>query len=430
MTASASNVPEISVYDRMCWSEAQLEQALLGGGHRRELSAYFGSAEYVALESLARRAARTPQRHATHVYILPGIMGSQLGWRREPLPPDLLWLDPVDIERGRLAELDWRAGAALTTLGAITYSYLPLKLRLRAAGFAVSVYDYDWRRDLLEMAAPLALRWQEDPYENIALIGHSMGGLLARAALRLPGAERVRRLVTLGTPHGGSIAAVQALRATYPVVCRLAALDKLHSAEFLTDAVFKHFPSLYQLLPQAAAGIDVFDIAQWPRTGPRPDPALLQAARAFRTHIAAADARFVSIIGTGQRTVMGLGLKRGQFSYEVGSGGDGTVPAAAAHIDGARAYYLRCEHSELPRHPQIAAAIVDVLLRGRTGKLATRKSTSSGRQVQVTDAQLRRSFGRKIDWHTLSAEERRLYLNRLNRPPPQYYPQPKALSSR
>jgi pimeloyl-ACP methyl ester carboxylesterase len=42
---------------------------------------------------------------------------------------------------------------------------------------------------------------------DVALVCHSMGGLVARAYLRRNGGERVRRLVTIGTPHHGSVLA-------------------------------------------------------------------------------------------------------------------------------------------------------------------------------------------------------------------------------
>lgn len=41
--------------------------------------------------------------------------------------------------------------------------------------------------------------------ERLALVGHSMGGLVARAYLRRYGAERVALTMTLGTPHHGSV---------------------------------------------------------------------------------------------------------------------------------------------------------------------------------------------------------------------------------
>ncbi|HKE38863.1 MAG TPA: alpha/beta fold hydrolase [Casimicrobiaceae bacterium] len=42
---------------------------------------------------------------------------------------------------------------------------------------------------------------------QVLLIGHSMGGLVARAYLRHFGSERVGRIITIGTPHHGSVLA-------------------------------------------------------------------------------------------------------------------------------------------------------------------------------------------------------------------------------
>src|SRR5262249_34888300 len=39
---------------------------------------------------------------------------------------------------------------------------------------------------------------------SVVLVGHSMGGLVARAYVRRFGAARVSRIVTIGTPHHGS----------------------------------------------------------------------------------------------------------------------------------------------------------------------------------------------------------------------------------
>jgi len=42
---------------------------------------------------------------------------------------------------------------------------------------------------------------------RVAIVAHSMGGLVARAWMRAHGSARVARLVTLGTPHGGTVLA-------------------------------------------------------------------------------------------------------------------------------------------------------------------------------------------------------------------------------
>ena len=50
--------------------------------------------------------------------------------------------------------------------------------------------------------------------ERVVLVGHSMGGLVARAYLRRFGAARVEKLITIGTPHHGSV-----LSHLFPGVC-------------------------------------------------------------------------------------------------------------------------------------------------------------------------------------------------------------------
>jgi pimeloyl-ACP methyl ester carboxylesterase len=43
--------------------------------------------------------------------------------------------------------------------------------------------------------------------ERVVLVGHSMGGLVSRAYLRRFGSDRVAKLITIGTPHHGSVLA-------------------------------------------------------------------------------------------------------------------------------------------------------------------------------------------------------------------------------
>jgi pimeloyl-ACP methyl ester carboxylesterase len=410
----------------MCWPEEQLEHALASGEHRRELAAYLGQGEYTNLAGLARKAAAVRSRaDLPTVYLLPGILGSQLGLPRAAgEPPDVLWLDPDDIVNGRLAELHPEHPTGLTPLGAVIYNYLALKLRLKAAGYPVVLYDYDWRADVLSLGRALAARLNSDPAEHLVLVGHSMGGLLARAALaacdRAFGPARIQRVIGIGAPHGGSIAAVQALRATYPVVCRLAAIDRQHDAQALTMNVFRHFLSLYQMLPPDTAMLDLFDAANWPQGGATPDAALLRQARSFSSQLAAADQRFYSIIGTGQRTVTGLRLQNSQFLYEISSAGDGTVASSRATLPGARVYSLRREHSELPRSPTVASALIDLLRSGDTRRLRRGVIEQAGPRVCLTDAALASELGHKVDWHKLAVGERRRYLDRISAAPAIY----------
>jgi len=64
-------------------------------------------------------------------------------------------------------------------------------------------------RSLADLLDELIAAWPVEP-EQIALVGHSMGGLVARSACHqaaqdgLPWARRVRHVVSLGTPHLGA----------------------------------------------------------------------------------------------------------------------------------------------------------------------------------------------------------------------------------
>src|SRR5688572_4831142 len=118
---SRPDVPldHITPYDRCSWSDTVVERLLFTGEHARELIGYFGNDEYYELVKLARQAQLVPLTpDAPHVYIVPGIMGSQLGRvRPAPSPCDVLWLDPIDISVGHLAQLRLPSRGDVISLG-------------------------------------------------------------------------------------------------------------------------------------------------------------------------------------------------------------------------------------------------------------------------------------------------------------------------
>lgn len=76
----------------------------------------------------------------------------------------------------------------------LTLNYSPLTGDIRAAA-----------KDLAEQVEQLVA---DSGYERVHVIGHSLGGLIARYYVqRLGGHDRVHTLVTLGTPHGGTMPA-------------------------------------------------------------------------------------------------------------------------------------------------------------------------------------------------------------------------------
>ena len=85
-----------------------------------------------------------------------------------------------------------------------------LQWRLRAAGYdrVVSLNTPAWReldRLVDEIATAVAKVRHASGADRVHLVGHSMGGILARCYLQRPdGADTVSGCVTLGTPHRGT----------------------------------------------------------------------------------------------------------------------------------------------------------------------------------------------------------------------------------
>ena len=235
-------------------------------------------------------------------------MGSQLGLARAaPLPNDIVWLDPLDIQRGRLAAL--RLPASCTDRAARRRAVLlPAAEAVSAGGGLRRRTSTTTTGDcsIVQSGRALAARLRALRPARVAIVAHSMGGLVSRAALALEHTRHIERLVLLGTPNCGSFAAVQALRGTYAVVRKVARLAQQASAESLAAEVFNTFPSLYELLPWGScsvAGGDLFDARSWPAAGPRPRVELLEAARATQCQLAPPDERFAVIAGVGAETV-------------------------------------------------------------------------------------------------------------------------------
>ena len=85
---------------------------------------------------------------------------------------------------------------------------------LRRRGFRnLSTFDYglltrDVRTAAVDLAAAIERVADRTGYEQIHVVGHSLGGLIARYYIqRLGGDSRVHTLVTLGTPHAGTVLA-------------------------------------------------------------------------------------------------------------------------------------------------------------------------------------------------------------------------------
>jgi pimeloyl-ACP methyl ester carboxylesterase len=113
-------------------------------------------------------------------------------------------------------------------------------------------FAYDWRRDnraaarrLQNMGAKWLKAWRETgpskEKAQLVLVGHSMGGLVARYFLEaLGGWVDARALITFGTPYRGSVKALDYVSNGY--------LKNFASLSPVTELV-RSFTSTYQLMP-------------------------------------------------------------------------------------------------------------------------------------------------------------------------------------
>jgi len=404
-------MPEASIPSIGDLHDDQIVALLRSGAHAALLIAYFGEPEYRELCQLAKLAATRRKPRGRRVFVLPGIMGSRLGLvaRRSY---SLVWLHPTAVANGSLLQLAIPGSRALRAVGVMLPGYLKLRLRLEIAGFRPVFCPFDWRRDLDQLARSFARTIERSGERKALVVGHSMGGLVARAALAYD-KRRIARLIQLGAPNDGSFAPLQALRAVYPTVRKIAALDRNHTAEHLARTVYHTLPGLYQMLPSAlsATDPDLFDQRSWPTDDLAPDPKLLARARKIRARLPVATDRCSVIAGVGQETIVSVALRDDGFQYEYRAEGDGTVPLARAQWNDAATWFVQENHGALTQNDSVLAAVADILKTGDTRRLrTTAPRTGEGAGRIVTDAELRACALRKVQWETLSLDSRRRIL--------------------
>lgn len=97
------------------------------------------------------------------------------------------------------------------TFGSMPYQ--PLKFALESSGYQVQVLDtegIDLPADAQQIAGAVSRARAADPDGDVALVGHSVGGLSSRYYLKqLGGADQVARYVAIGTPQYGNPAACE-----------------------------------------------------------------------------------------------------------------------------------------------------------------------------------------------------------------------------
>ena len=307
------------------------------------------------VKPIAREVSRGPAGPRPVVFVLPGIMGSELAVGGEKV-----WMSLPALFLGGLARL--RVGGGQIVAKGVYAPYYAELIEYLADTHKVIPFPYDWRLSPEIEARRLAAAVEQEVREAAAgqpvrIVAHSMGGLVARSMIaqhpeRWSMVTKVKgaRLVMLGTPNGGSYSITQLIVGQSSTIRRLALADVKNGKRALLD-VISRFPGVLSLLPAPGDGTEDYLRAEtWQAfrkgagdewTPPRKED--LEDVRRFRESLAGAaadEATMVYVAGQAPETLTGMYVKSGKVRFTCSNRGDGQVPWDTGIPAGLKAWYM------------------------------------------------------------------------------------------
>jgi pSer/pThr/pTyr-binding forkhead associated (FHA) protein len=297
------------------------------------------------------------------VVFVPGFMGSELWRGNERVWPQVRYLftDPDLFLYSENSPLEARG---LLQEVVIVPNLIKLEQYGRLGDYLIEElgyerdkdyfeFFYDWRQDIRRSSRRLAEMVASLPVRGpVVLIAHSMGTLVSRYYVEcLGGKDRVSRLLLIGGPHQGTPTAVTSLAMGANLLPFGLLGDRLRR-------LISSFPSIYQILPTYACGIDqngehinMLDNEQWLSSE---QVHMLRDARRFRAELGTTSSiPAVSIFGYGSKTISGLSLQRDgkgawtSVSYNSSVEGDDTIPAKSGILKNSEIHPVQQHHGTL-----------------------------------------------------------------------------------
>ena len=188
------------------------------------------------------------------IIVIPGICGSELGTDAIKYWLPTTWED-LTLQNLHFSDngvplnnsIDtWKFGYGV--LG--TYTYLVTRLQDECAGYDVQYFPYDWRYGNTATAGKLQTFINDNQYDSVVLVAHSMGGLVVSEYIKdAANKAKVEKVITLGTPFLGSAKALNAIEnGEFLDPFTWTTIDNR-----LIKPMAKNLPSIYELLPVEAS---------------------------------------------------------------------------------------------------------------------------------------------------------------------------------
>lgn len=255
-------------------------------------------------------------------------------------------------------------------------------------------FSYDWRLDIKTLAFDLDDKIKEIKLQtgadNVDIVAHSMGGLLAKEYLNNYGGASVDKFIDLGTPHTGA-----------PKAFKILNYGDNFDASFLfgifglnrqkVKEISQNMPSVYQLLPSESYfdesdpnyryyvwnGIDGNDRLTFDETlvymkAEGRNELLLNRAQEFHEEVDGLNPSgygvdTYNIVGCGTPTLGQfyiLGKEGDKYIYNIKMiNGDGTVPLRSAEaLEATETYYVKnAQHALMPSTSGVKELVASLL---------------------------------------------------------------------
>jgi tetratricopeptide (TPR) repeat protein/pimeloyl-ACP methyl ester carboxylesterase len=342
------------------------------------------------------------------VIMLPGIMGSNLTQKDKEI-----WLHYGRILTGGLINLGYSNVNKVVADSVVKTSYYKLYKWL-SSKYDVVVYPFDWRKPLPECASEFNIKIKSllNIGQPIKIIGHSMGGLLARDFILNHNdtwqdlkTSKGFRMLFLGSPLGGSFRIPSVLFGEDAIIQKLSKLDLFHTKEGLLK-MFSQFPGILALLPLTTDPKNDFaKIETWENmrsyfgksNWPLPLQTDLDYFKNYRDNILKKRddidySSMVYIAGKDKMTPCGYYLDKippkKQLYFLYTSEGDQSVTWESGIpkqlIEANAVYYSRVTHGALANEPDLFNAIEEILSTGQTKLIRNTKPLLRGEEKVFT----------------------------------------------
>jgi pimeloyl-ACP methyl ester carboxylesterase len=396
---------------------------------KSEVQAWMGPDAFQQFLSFAPSPASHLGVGPKNILFAPGVMGCTLESKGLG---GVWWLDVVRA-RDKLNELRLTDDGAReidedadVKPGTVDQAYIPFRKAVATSGtFGGSIeFPYDWRksfRSSVDLLRDEINQVFDDYQKPVHLVGHSMGGLMIRAALMVHGKDlwkKVGRIVFIGTPHYGSTSIAGYLKNHLWGWEEVAVL-----AMFLSRETFRSLRGVLSLLPapkgiypgtrhgedHPCANFDMYDAQAW-KLGLNVSETLklqniLDEVKQFYTdlynwHTSLLQEykdRMLMIAGVGQETLFrlefdaafwGLWEKTKKITHvtqcDVNRDGDGRVPLASAELEDVTIRYVIGQHGGLHNIPAVARDTITWISGGSIGDLKLSKTCAGAQKSHLS----------------------------------------------